>query len=103
MTLARVPIESSIAVLYEKAALRGFDASIGRLVFASYVDNVYSVAHTAADAYLNLNIFFAHLEHRWGLRLKSGSLCLLCARGHDFSDFQHSQEIPLCETMDILG
>ena len=54
LTLARIPIESSIAVLYEKAALCGFDTTLGRLVFASYVDNVYTVAHTAADAYRNL-------------------------------------------------
>ena len=103
LTLARVPIESSIAVLYEKAALRSFDTGIGRLVFASYVDNLYTVAHTAVDAYRNLCMLFEHLEHRWGLRLKAGSLGLLPARGHDLSDLQQSEEVPSCETMEVLG
>ena len=103
LTLARVPIESSIAVLYEKVALRGFDNSVGRLVFASYVDNLFSVAHTASDAYLSLRMLFELLEHRWGLRLKAGSLGLLCARGHDLSGFQFSEEVPSCETMEVLG
>ena len=103
LTMARVPIELTAAELYETCALKGFDIGIARLVFATYVDNVFSVANSATDAYENLRDFFRHLASRWELSLKDNSVSLLASKGHDFSEFVPEANVPVRETVEILG
>ena len=62
------------------------------LSFATWIDNVYSVARSPEAAAQNIQIFGKHLRNRWKLRLKPSSLHFISAAGKatlgsQFSEF----------------
>ena len=103
LTMARVPIESSVCDLYEESALRGFEREDLRLVFATYIDNIFAASSSPEDACLNLSNLFRLLSTKWGLSLKSGSACVICSKGCDLSRFRPEEGIPLVSEAVVLG
>ena len=63
----------------------GFKTDLTRLLFASYVDNIYVAANFCEDALACLKMFFQYLTDCWGLELKPGSESLLVPPGADIS------------------
>ena len=57
------------------------DVSGLKFSFATWVDNVYAISHSAEAAVQNICIFGRHLQSRWKLKLKPGSLKLISAAG----------------------
>ena len=103
MMLARIPVESSLVNLYPSCALRGFPVGKCRLVFGAWVDNIYCASEEPADAYKNLCEVFNELSRVWGLELKEGSVSVLVSDGFDCSDFSNQFQVPVSNSVEILG
>ena len=103
LTLARIPVEGVFRDLLDDLRPFGFPFNHGRLVFGSWVDNIYCASDTAENACHMLSRVFDLLKRDWGLDLKSGSGSCLVARGHDFGDFEPASEIPLVSSVEVLG
>jgi len=103
LTLARVPVESSVYDVYQTCAVKGFDLGSHRLVFATYIDNAYAMAATPEDALDNLFALFKHLSDNWGLHLKDGSVSVLSAKGCDLSSLPSDDKAAVVEVATVLG
>ena len=103
LTLSRVPVESAFRELLPTCKLHGFKISADRLVFGSFVDNIYCASNNAQSAIEMLRIVFNHLKLVWGLDMKAGSASCLVARGHDVSDLEPLAEIPIVSSAVVLG
>ena len=87
LTLARVPVESSISELLENRSFCGFPLDETRLVYASWVDNLYAAFTSVGGAGENLRILFDTLKCTRNLDLKQGkptSLMLSISSLRDF-------------------
>ena len=102
-TLARIPVESVFLEVLPLCFDRGFGACSGRLVFGSWVDNIYTAAHTPDDACDLLTIVFDRLKSVWGLEMKPGSSSVLVCRGHDLSQCSFPECIQPVDVVDVLG
>lgn len=103
MILGRIPVESAFADLYPTCALRGFPVQGCRVVFGSWVDNVYCASQHPSDAYKNLLEVFEYLRKFWDLDLKDGSVSVLVSDGYDVTDFVKETNIPVCDHVVALG
>ena len=85
--------------------LRGFRAGLGRLVLASWVDNVYVASNAPSEACELLELVFSRLRSEWCLECKEGSAELLVCDGFDVSGL--SNPLPLgikhVRFFDVLG
>ena len=95
LTLARIPVESAFRDLYDECWPLGFEYENRRLVFGSWVDNIYCASNNAESACLMLTRVFDYLRRHWGLEMKEGSGSCLVSRGHDFGDFEPLSNIPI--------
>ena len=102
-TLARIPVESMFLEVLPLCFERGFEACSGRLVFGSWVDNIYTAAHTPEDACDLLTIVFDRLQSVWGLGMKAGSASVLVCKGHDLSQCSLPDNIQPVTVADVLG
>jgi len=63
------------------AQIAGFEVCASQIVFASWVDNLFTVASSPAAAVANMRILEEKLNQRWNLKLKSGSQLFTSACG----------------------
>ena len=103
LTLARIPVEAVFGELLDDLRPLGFPFDHGRLVFGSWVDNIYCASDSAENASRMLTTVFDLLKRDWGLNLKSGSGSCLVARGHDLEDFEPTSEFPIVSDVEVLG
>ena len=105
LTLARIPVESSISELLDERAFCGFPLEETRLVYASWVDNLYAASTSPGGARENLRVLFETLKRKWNLDLKQGSACCLGVKGCVESSDESLQgsDIPLVVSANILG
>ena len=90
LTLARIPVESAFLELAPTNRLKGFAVGSTRLVFASWVDNIYAAAHTPEDACDLVSSVFKHLSVVWNLQVKDKSAVVLACKGSDMSEFSET-------------
>ena len=104
LTLGRIPVESTLRELLPLCFRRGFRVGKARLVFGSWVDNVYTLAHTPEEACESLSCVFNHLQRVWNLEMKEGSGTVLACRGADTSQLSPwSSDFKLVSNFDVLG
>ena len=75
LTLARIPVESAFLELAPVNRLKGFEVGGTRLVYASWVDNLYAAAHSPEDACDLVHSVFKHLSVAWNLEVKEQICC----------------------------
>ena len=74
-----------------------------RLVFGSWVDNIYCASNNAESACLMLSRVFDCLRRYWDSEMKEGSASCLVSRGHDLADFVPPSNIPIVSQVLFLG
>ena len=103
LTLARVPVGSTFLELAPSNRLKGFAVGGTRLVFASWVDNIYAASPTPEEACELVSSVFKHLQIRWNLHVKETSAVVLACRGSDLSEFFPTCGFKLVSDFEVLG
>ena len=103
LTMARIPIEATFLELWGSCYDLGFRAGAGRVVFGSWVDNIYTAASCPSDACALLEAVFDRLRAKWCLEMKPGSAEVLVCDGFDLSDTQIPDTISVVRKTKVLG
>ena len=103
LTLSRIPVESAFLELLPSCRLKGFAAGSSRLVFGSWVDNIYTAAHSVDEAVELISEVFKHLRLTWNLDMKEKSGVVLPCKGADLTDYSESSGIQVTADFVVLG
>ena len=103
LALSRIPVESAFLELLPACRLKGFLAGSTRLVFGSWVDNIYTAAHSVEDAVELIAKVFQHLRLTWNLDMKDQSGCVLPCRGAVLENYSDMSGIRVTSDFEVLG
>ena len=103
LALSRIPVESAFLELLPACRLKGFLAGSTRLVFGSWVDNIYTAAHSVQDAVDLVADVFQHLRLHWNLDMKDKCGFVFPCRGADLEDYSEVSGIQLTNDFEVLG
>ena len=103
LTLSRIPVESAFLELLPSCRLKGFAVSNSRLVFGSWVDNIYAAAHSVEEAVDLISEVFNHLRLVWNLDMKVSSGVVLPCRGADLTGYSDLSGFQVATDFEVLG
>ena len=103
LALVRIPVESAFLELALVNRLKGFEVGGTRLVYASWVDNIYVAAHSLEDACDLVHSVFKHRSVVWNLQVKDKSAVVLACRGCVVSDLSETIGFTLVKNFEVLG
>ena len=86
LLLSKVPVESSFAELNDAMEVHSFKTDAFVLKACVYIDNLYTVGHSASAATAQMEQLLTFLRNKWGLSAKPGSKCVLPAEGSDVTE-----------------
>ena len=79
-------MESAFAELNDAMDVHSFKTDAFVLKASVYIDNLYTVGHSASAATAQMELLLTFLQNNWGLSAKPDSKCLLPAEGLDVTD-----------------
>ena len=101
--LGRIPVMSVVSQRSFLWKALGFKLEDSALAVCTYVDNLYSIAHTPADAIAILEDFELHLQLNWGLTIKPSSRAVFVPRRLDIAEDHDMEKWPVRSHFPVLG
>ena len=101
--LGRIPLLSVANARSAHWERLGYKINGAALTVAFYVDNMYSLAHSAADAVSILEDLEQHLLSDWSLRIKPSSRSVCVPRGGQMHESHDESKWPVLQHFPVLG